>query len=322
METIKIYLDNMFRNLPKTDEMIHLKNEIQANMEDKYNELKAEGKLENEAVGIVISEFGNIDELLEEMNIAPAEPSDSYRTISLDEAKEFITLKKSSAYLIGLGVGLILFGVSLMIFLSQMATGGLILEGTPENAQHAVPVIMLFLFIAPAVGLFIYSGAKLERFKFIEQGEFELTASTKVLLNSERMPVDAKRNVGVIIGVCLCVLSPLAIFVGTLFGGNFSAYGVSVLLIIIAVAVFIFITTGSSSESYKKLLKLGEFNPVMQKEDKIIGAIASIIWPLAVCIFLFSGFVFGLWHIAWVVFPLTGILFGGFCAFYKAMKSN
>ena len=38
-------------------------------MEDKYVELKAEGKSENEAIGIVISEFGNMEELIRELGI-------------------------------------------------------------------------------------------------------------------------------------------------------------------------------------------------------------------------------------------------------------
>ena len=37
-------------------------------MEDKYNELIAEGKMDNEATGIVISEFGNLEELAEELD--------------------------------------------------------------------------------------------------------------------------------------------------------------------------------------------------------------------------------------------------------------
>jgi len=66
METIKNYLDNMFANLSKTSEMLKLKNDIYSNMEEKYNEHKNDGKSENEATGIVISEFGNIDELIDE----------------------------------------------------------------------------------------------------------------------------------------------------------------------------------------------------------------------------------------------------------------
>lgn len=84
METIKTYLENMFRNLPKTKEIEHLKNELLSNMEERYNELKNEGKRENEAVGIVISEFGNIDELMEGLNIRTNAVNDeAYPTISI-----------------------------------------------------------------------------------------------------------------------------------------------------------------------------------------------------------------------------------------------
>ena len=63
MDTIKNYLDNMFSAFPKTAEISKIKENLFSNMEDKYNELKQSGKSENEAIGIVISEFGNIDEL-------------------------------------------------------------------------------------------------------------------------------------------------------------------------------------------------------------------------------------------------------------------
>ena len=63
METIRNYLETMFLKLPNTPEVYKAKNELWQMMEDKYTELKEEGKSENEAVGIVISEFGNLDEL-------------------------------------------------------------------------------------------------------------------------------------------------------------------------------------------------------------------------------------------------------------------
>ncbi|WP_339286944.1 permease prefix domain 1-containing protein [Paenibacillus sp. FSL E2-0201] len=61
METIVVYLDNMFANLPKTPELERLKRELLYGMEEKYQELKHDGKSENEAIGVVISEFGNIE---------------------------------------------------------------------------------------------------------------------------------------------------------------------------------------------------------------------------------------------------------------------
>ena len=63
METIKSYLETMFANMPNTPEVLRAKQELWGMMEDKYNELISEGLSENEAVGTVISEFGNLDEL-------------------------------------------------------------------------------------------------------------------------------------------------------------------------------------------------------------------------------------------------------------------
>ena len=59
METIKNYLEAMFANMPNTDDVKKAKNELLQMMEDKYNELIADGHSDNEAVGTVISEFGN-----------------------------------------------------------------------------------------------------------------------------------------------------------------------------------------------------------------------------------------------------------------------
>ena len=73
MDTIRIYLENMFARLPGTPEIMKLQNDMLHTMEDKYEELKSEGKSENEAIGIVISEFGNIDELLEELGLKAAQ---------------------------------------------------------------------------------------------------------------------------------------------------------------------------------------------------------------------------------------------------------
>ena len=69
METIKSYLEAMFANLPNTPEVKKAKAELLTMMEDKYNELLEDGVSENEAVGTVISEFGNLDELADTLGL-------------------------------------------------------------------------------------------------------------------------------------------------------------------------------------------------------------------------------------------------------------
>ena len=69
MDTIREYIESMFRNLPQTGKVLKAKQELLSMMEDKYEELKNEGKSENEAVGTVIREFGNLEELATELGI-------------------------------------------------------------------------------------------------------------------------------------------------------------------------------------------------------------------------------------------------------------
>ena len=69
METIRNYLNAMFAGLPDTPEVRRAYEELAAMMEDKYTELTEEGVSENEAVGTVISEFGNLEELAQTLGI-------------------------------------------------------------------------------------------------------------------------------------------------------------------------------------------------------------------------------------------------------------
>lgn len=92
METIKSYLETMFANMPNTPEVLRAKQELWGMMEDKYNELISEGLSENEAVGTVISEFGNLDELSETLGLNRQQyntPSDNRRCLSIEEIKKY-----------------------------------------------------------------------------------------------------------------------------------------------------------------------------------------------------------------------------------------
>lgn len=111
METIKSYLETMFANMPDTPEVIRAKSELFGMMEDKYNELISEGKSENEAVGTVISEFGNLDELADTLGLNANSHEDSSKTatpdkriLTLDETRHYIRTCSKRSLLIALGV--------------------------------------------------------------------------------------------------------------------------------------------------------------------------------------------------------------------------
>lgn len=107
METIKSYLETMFANMPNTPEVLRAKQELWGMMEDKYNELISEGLSENEAVGTVISEFGNLDELSETLGLNRQQyntPSDNRSCLSIEEIKKYIRAYNVKSILIAIGV--------------------------------------------------------------------------------------------------------------------------------------------------------------------------------------------------------------------------
>ncbi len=322
METIKNYLDNLFANLPKTAKVLELKNNILANMEDKYNELKRQGKTENEAIGIVISEFGNIDELVNELGIQKNVGSPQGPLVTREEVEGYLQVKRVNGLQVGIGVLLCILAPATLILLSTLAENGVIFTNLSGDAAFMPGLFALFVIIAVAVGLFIYSGMNFERYKYMEEG-VQLSFDVEASLKQKYQSYNPTYYLCLIVGVCLCVLSPITLFGASLFGDDISEYGVPVMLTIIAFSVFLFITSGSIREGYEKLLKVGDSAPKMnKKEDKVIGAVAAAVWPLALIVFLFCGLVYNLWYIAWIIFPIVGILFGAFSAVYSILTGK
>lgn len=321
METIKNYLDNMFAGLPKTVRVTDLKNNILANMEDKYNEVKNQGKSENEAIGIVISEFGNIDELVNELGIRKEEGGASLPIVNREEVEEYIQIKQKIGVQIGLGVFLCILAPAALILISYIFGNGMLSAGSVEDPAGILGIIVLFIFVAIAVSIFIFSGMNLERYKYMEDG-VQLPSSMEAELRQRYEKQTPAFYVNLVVGVCMIILSPVSIFISYLINETASDIGVVILLVIVAVSVYLFISAGTKREPYARLLQIGEYNNKQKEENKVIGAVAAIVWPLAVVIFLISGLMFDLWDTCWIVFPVTGILFGMFSAAYNIIKGN
>lgn len=313
METIRNYLDNVFARLPKTARIAELKSNLLSTMEDKYNELKRQGKSENEAIGIVISEFGNIDELLNELGIDKNEEPDAAPAITTKEAEDYLNAKRKMGFLVGIGVFLCILGPASLITLYTLFEADI------------TGVILLLVLATVAIGLFIYAGLSFEPYKYIENG-VQLPLSLEAELKNRYNQFRGSFTLLLIAAICMFVLSPIAIFAGYMISDTGATFGVVILLLIVATAVFILINISLIKESYERLLRIGEYDIThkanTEKKDKVIGAVASVVWPLAVAIFLLCGFLYDLWHIAWIVFPITGILFGMFSSVYSILTDK
>lgn len=200
METIKNYLENIFSNLLQSEDILVAKEELLCMMEDKYNELKLDGKTENEAIGIVISEFGNINEIIENLEPLPCEENkDTIETatnkfINLDTAMNFISETTEISKKISLGVMLCIWSPIAALLLWGFSKNNIL----PINIEVscAIGIIVLLAMVMYAVSLFINFGLKLEKYDHLKKEKFELDYSTKSFIKAEDenfRPVFAKR---------------------------------------------------------------------------------------------------------------------------------
>jgi len=246
METILNYLENMFSSLPQTEEVLRAKRELAAMMEDKYNELLEEGRTDNEAVGIVISEFGNLKELSAELGIDEIYYGESVglqgRFVHDTEVKKYMEQTKKSSIWIGLATMLCIFSPILLLIL-----GGL------QNNGHNVTDVMLvcfglgalFLMIAAAVGLFIFHGTMLDKYDYLKKENIRISSESVSYLRTYQEKTENSYLIRLIVGVIMCIISVIPLLVvGVTYEDNelYGSLAVSALLFIVGIAVFMFIT--------------------------------------------------------------------------------
>ncbi|MHA7964424.1 permease prefix domain 1-containing protein [Paenibacillus sp. CAU 1782] len=309
MNTLVNYLETMFAQLPRNAQTWKLKEDLLATMEEKYNELKAEGRSENEAVGIVISEFGNIDELMQELEMTPLAAETQPRVLTSHEVEDYLQMRRRSAFNVALGVGIIIFGVALMMLINILLGEGGSFINLSETRVAMISMVALFACVVPGIALFGYNSSKNEPKEYMQR-EFQLPNALWDEINQRKAAFMPTYKLVISLGVVICVFSPVLIFVPMIINEDASGYGVTAMLLAVAVAVFLFIYWGNIKESYSIVLQTDDFAPEKKEENRAVAAINAIVWPIATIAFLIGGFIYNLWHIAWIVFPITGVLSG------------
>lgn len=323
MDTILNYLDNMFLSLPKTKEMERAKQELASMMEDKYNELLAEGKTDNEAVGIVISEFGNLKELAEELGISElmsdGATAPAGKVLTDEEVKTYVADNQKASVKIAIGAMLCIFSPITLIMLAGMQEK---YRTISDGLVNGIGVCVLLGIIAIAVGIFIYTGMNMEKYENLKKEPFAISNAAIKFVEEYRDRMQQTFTLKIIIGVVMCILSIIpVIIVGSIDDNNdFGAcIAVSFLLFVVGISVILFVTGGMQKEVTKILLQEGDYSFKSEEGSKVIDIISGIYWPITVCIYLAWSFITQDWGFTWIVWPIAGVLFGAISATCSAL---
>lgn len=327
METIFNYLENMFLQLPKTPEVLRAKQELGNMMEDKFQELIAEGRKENEAVGIVISEFGNLEELAEELGISQVVNDqnverDTSRYVDREEAEAFIEMSRRTSIWVSFGVMLCILSPCVLIYLGTLQDYSK--NGISDGMIVLFGLIPLLLLVAIAVVMFCWNGMKMEKYEYMKKENFQMDAAFKEVLKQRQEQEKPKATLKLIIGILLCIFSVMPLLVvGAMFDDDlYAAYALIFLLVMVSVSIWFFIAGGSTVNSLKILLQEEEFSKEGKKSQKLMDVIGGIYWPVATVIYLGWSFWTMDWGFTWIVWPIAGILYGVIASICNIAQKN
>lgn len=138
------YVDQLFENAPQTKKVLDLKDELKADLIEKYNDLLAAGRSEEEAYNMVVSGIGDISDLISQI-----EGSNENGSEKINDTTE---RKKSAMY------------VAVAVALYIMSIVPVILADALLGYDSGVGIVFMFIFIAAATGLLVYRGASKPRY--------------------------------------------------------------------------------------------------------------------------------------------------------------
>lgn len=303
MDSIKNYVETLFLEFPNTKEVQRAKQEILTIMEDHYLALLDEGKSEHEAIGQVISEFGSIDELREELELVSdkEEPDNGIE----EEMYHYLTERKQDAKGLSLGISGCLLAVGTLI--------GLSIRGS-----EMMGFLLFFILIAISVGVIIYNGMQFSKNNLVLNDRY-----ISVELNKEAQKLkqgyQKSFQVSLVFGICLCVLSVAPIFFFQLF--TYAEYGIPAMFFFLAIGAFLIIYGSINYTSFDKFIKEKYFiadedalgpNALQEKYGDAARRkylLERVYWPIVVMIYLSWSFLTHSWGYSWLIFVLAGIFY-------------
>ncbi len=209
--------------------------------------------------------------------------------------------------------------ISAAVFLCIVAAIPLLLFGAAtelpdppvsENLAVGIGMVTLLIILTPAVALFLSCGFRSAPFAFLDKEPFETEYGVDEMVREKQRAYRAVYAKCHITGICLCVLSPIPLFIGSFTKNEFlAAVLLAVTLLLIGIGVMLFITAGVRWASMQKLLKEGDYALRNRRKIRIRETVGSIYWLSATVLYLAWSFLTNSWGDTWVVWPIAGILF-------------
>lgn len=246
------------------------------------------------------------------------------RRVSMEEASEYIRLRKQSAAKIALATFLCVISPICLIFLSALSkrqTGFAI----REEIAAGMGLCVLLVLVAIAVAIFISCGSKAKAYEFLDSEPFETAYGVRGMVREKLAEHQDEYTRLNIIGIVLCILSAVPLFAAMCLNGSDLMYAgaVCLLLFLVACGCFAFVSGGTYYGALMKLLEEGDYTRENKRKSKLLGKISAIYWLTVTAIFMF--YTFGPYgngqpQYSWFIWAVAGVLYGAVVAAVKLVR--
>ena len=250
------------------------------------------------------------------------------RQVPMEEATAFLAHRELAARRIALGVMLCILSPILLILLCGTQEAGRL---TLSQAQAAgLGLVALFLLVGGAVALFVTTGLKGSRFEYLTKIPFETAYGVDGIVKDRREKYRHSFNSLLTVGIVLCVLSVLPLFLVLVFYGEDDGPAGAIphicaaclLLALVAVGVLLIVRASMLWGSYQILLQDGSYSKAIKAENQRNETLSTVYWCAATAGYLTWSFLTNDWQKTWIVWPIAGVLFGLVLAIAKSMRSK
>ncbi|MCI8545100.1 MAG: helix-turn-helix transcriptional regulator [Bacilli bacterium] len=221
------------------------------------------------------------------------------KTSVLEGKREYDSFLTKFSKGMAFGVFLILFGVTLLLMIMSCAPNKEALE-----QYIMIGAIVLLIFVVIAVPIFIILGMRMN----------EIQKKYKDFSNfySEKEKEIYNHKFSILIATTVSIILIGVIVLLSLYGFQIcdeeSLFPVALFMIFITFSVPFIVNAGIQKSKYE-MTSYKECHKV-EKNDEIIGKISAVIMISATILYFILGFVFHLWKLNWLVFPVGGMLCG------------
>lgn len=251
--------------------------------------------------------------------IVSAESAVEIRRVSMEEASEFMDMKKRLAPIYANATSMCIISPSLLIIMACLSEGSRL--SLSEPVSMAAGLLFLFGMIAAAVFMFITSGLKDSRMEYLEKEAIETEYGVAGATKARRDEFEHIYSRGLATGVALCIISPVPLVLAGIANAADSVLGflTALLLITIAAGANIIIRVSTVRSSFDVLLQEGDFTGEEKRIRKKMDPLGGIYWCTVTAIYLGWSFYTNDWHRTWIIWPVAGVLFAAIACLVRMM---